>query len=95
MSKINMLALSWPIVHPIDAHSPLLELDKQRLNNSKAEFMVLVNGLNNTLSQNVHARTSYKYYEIEWDAKFSPIFNNENGKAVVAVNKIGNYEKAF
>jgi len=28
-----------------------------------------------------------------WDAKFSPIFKNRNGKAVVVVDKIGNYEK--
>jgi len=93
MSKINMLALSWTVVHPLDEESPLLNFDKDSLANSKAEFMVLINGFNNTLSQIVHARTSYKYYDIEWDARFSPIFNNDNGKAVVAINKISNYEK--
>lgn len=94
MSKINMLALSWTIVHPIDKDSPLFEMDKNRLVNSKAEFMVLINGFNDTLSQNVHSRTSYKFYDVEWGAKFSPIFTNQNGKAVVAVDKIGEYEKA-
>lgn len=93
MAKINMLALSWTIVHPIDKDSPLFDMDKNRLSKSKAEFMVLINGFNNTLSQNVHSRTSYKFYDIEWDVKFSPIFTNQNGKAIVAVNKIGAYEK--
>ena len=55
--------------------------------------MVLVKGFNNTLSQNVHSRTSYKFYDVEWDAKFVSIFKNKNGKAVVAIDKIGKYEK--
>jgi len=93
MSTINLLALSWTVVHPIDEHSPIYTMGKKMLDNSKAEFMVLINGYNDTLSQNVHSRTSYKYYDVEWDAKFVPIFSNENGKAIVAVNKIGEYEK--
>ena len=93
MTKINMLALSWTIVHPIDDQSPLIGYDKDSFSKSNAEFMVLIKGYNNTLSQQVHARTSYKYYDIVWDAKFSPIFSNENGNAVVRVDKIGEIEK--
>ncbi len=93
MSKINMLALSWTVVHPIDKNSPLFEIDKETLDKSKAEFMVLMNGINNTLSQNVHSRTSYKHYDVEWGAKFSPIFKYHKGKAVIAVDKIGSFEK--
>lgn len=93
MSKINMLALSWTIVHPINKDSPLFDLDKNRLDTSRAEFMVLINGFNNTLSQNVHARTSYKFYDVEWGAKFSSIFTDQNEKTRVAIDKIGDYEK--
>ena len=93
MSKINMLALSWTLVHPIDENSPLFGFDKNSLDESKAEFMVLIKGFNNTLSQGVHSRTSYKFYDVEWDAKFTSIFKNKNGKAVVAIKKINKYEK--
>jgi len=93
MSKINMLALSWTVVHPIDENSPIFNLNKETLDNSKAEFMVLIKGFNDTLSQNVHSRTSYKYYDVEWNAKFAPIFSNEKGQAIVSVDKIGEYEK--
>ena len=92
MSKINMLALSWTVVHPIDEQSPLHNIDKETLKKSDAEFMVLIHGYNNTLSQSVHSRTSYKYDDIVWGAKFSPIFSNHNGKAIVAVDAIGEYE---
>jgi inward rectifier potassium channel len=93
MNMINMLALSWTVVHPIDKNSPLDKVTQKQLADSKAEFMILVKGLNNTLSQQVHARTSYKPENIEWDAKFSPIFSDKKGKTVIAMDKIGKYEK--
>jgi len=95
MSMINMLALTWTIVHPIDEASPLFNFDKDGLDKSKAEFMVLVKGYNNTLSQQVHSRTSYKYYDVEWNAKFSPIFEYKNGHTIVPVNKISQFEKVL
>ncbi len=93
MRKINMLALSWTVVHPINDQSPLANFSKSDLDKSNAEFVVMISGYNNTLSQQVHSRTSYKFHEVEWGAKFSPIFTNEDGMAVVAVNKIGDYHK--
>ena len=93
MSMINMLALSWTVVHPIDENSPLIDIDKDTFDQSQAEFMVLLKGFNNTLSQSVHSRTSYKNNDVVWDAKFSSIFKNDHGKAIVAINKIGEYEK--
>lgn len=93
MSLINIFALTWTVVHPLVEESPLYNFDKEKLNKSKAEFMVLVKGYNNTLSQSVHSRTSYKYFDIEWDAKFSPIFEYKNGNTIVPVNKIGQFEK--
>ena len=91
MNNINILALSWTIVHPIEQGSPLYGMDKEKLNKSNAEFMVLIKGYNNTLSQNVHSRTSYKHYDVKWNAKFSSIFYNEKGSAVVDLNKIGEF----
>lgn len=93
MEKINMLALSWTIVHPIDEHSPLSKLNKKDLDKSNAEFVIMIKGFNNTLSQQVHSRSSYKYYDVEWNAKFSPIYTNENGMAVIPVDKIGDFVK--
>jgi len=93
MNKINMLSLSWTVVHPIDENSPLSDLDEKQLEQSNAEFVVLVRGFNNTLSQNIHARTSYKPQNIEWNAKFAPIFSYKDGKTVIAVDKISDYEK--
>ena len=93
MNKINMLPLSWTVVHPINDDSPLNDMEEQSLLSSRAEFMVLLKGYNNTLSQQIHARTSYKPENIEWDAKFAGIFSQMNGKTVIAVDKVGKFEK--
>jgi len=92
LNKINMLPLSWTVVHPIDENSPVKDMDIVVLKKSKAEFMVLLTGYNNTLSQQVHARTSYKPENIEWDAIFSNIFSHKHGKTIIKVDKIGQYE---
>lgn len=93
MKKINMLALSWTVVHPIDDKSPLFGMNETELKASKAEFMILLKGYNNTLSQSIHSRTSYKPDNIVWDAKFSGIFSNKNGVTEISVDKVGDYEK--
>jgi inward rectifier potassium channel len=93
MNKINMLAMTWTVVHAIDETSPLYEMNSERLKKSEAEFMVLIKGFNDTLSQGIHSRTSYKSDEIEWDARFSPVFKNINGVTEVAIDRISDYEK--
>jgi inward rectifier potassium channel len=93
MNKINMLPLSWTVVHPFDEKSPLSDMNSDDLKHSKAEFMILLTGYNNTLSQQVHARTSYKPENIEWEAKFSNIFSTKHGKTIIDVGKVGEYEK--
>ena len=90
--KINMLALAWTVVHPIDKNSPLFQMSKQEFDRSNAELVVLINGLNDTFSQTIHARTSYKYHEVVWEAKFNRIFKNIRGKTVLEVDKIGDFQ---
>ncbi len=90
-TKINMLALTWTVVHPIDDNSPIKDFSKEDLKDADAEFLVLVNGINDTFSQGIHARTSYKYLDVVWDAKFKPIYQTKNKKTFVRVDQIGEY----
>jgi inward rectifier potassium channel len=73
--KVVFFPLSWTLVHPIDEISPLKGLTLQDLHNSDAEFLVMLTGIDETFSELVHARSSYKSGEVVWDAKFVPIFN--------------------
>jgi len=72
--RVTFFTLSWTVVHPVDATSPLAGMSYDDLIKNDAEFLVLLSGLDETFSQMVHSQTSYKAEEILWGAKFAPIF---------------------
>lgn len=61
-------------MHPIDERSPLHGLDEPQLRASQAEVLILVSGMDETSSQTVHARTSYRAEEVVWNARFADMF---------------------
>lgn len=71
---VFFLALTWTIVHPIDEASPLRGLTRQDLERLQAEVLILIKGFDDTFSQVVHSRYSYRWDEIEWSARFVPAF---------------------
>jgi inward rectifier potassium channel len=72
--RVAFLALSWTIVHPITRSSPLYGRTARDLINNEAEFLVLLSAIDETFSQTVHSRTSYRGDEIVWNARFRPMF---------------------
>lgn len=89
-SKISLLTLSWTVVHPIDEQSPLYNKTPQELAAAELEILVLLKAFDDTFSQTVHTRTSYKDKDIIHNAKFSSIFSKqEDGKMALDLSKIG------
>ena len=93
--KVAFFPLSWTIVHPIDASSPLFKENKASLLESDAEFLILLTGVDESFNQSVHARSSYKANEVIFDAKFSSIFDPETSDhfLTIDVNKLNNVEE--
>ncbi len=92
--KIDFFPTSWTIVHPIDENSPLYGLTEEDVNKGNAEFILLINAFDDTFSQTVHSRRSYKHHEIQWGAKFPTMVDTpENGKTVLRLDKISETEK--
>nr|WP_294898866.1 ion channel [uncultured Pedobacter sp.] len=90
--EINLLTLSWTIVHPITENSPLKELSPQNLIEGQAEFVVMLKAFDDSFSQTVHSRTSYKAEEVVFNAEFDKIIStDENGVAIIAMDKISSY----
>lgn len=90
--KIMFFPLTWTVVHPIDSESPLLGKTAADLEALQAEFMVLVKAWDETFSQTVHQRFSYRYSEVVWGARFTPAFGvDHKGDLEVHVHKVGNY----
>ncbi len=92
--RIYYLPLTWTIVHPIDANSPLYGKTAADLEHLQAEFLILIKGYDDTYSQMVHARSSFRYDEIAWNAKFTAAFHIDSGGDVVLdVDKVSSFTR--
>jgi inward rectifier potassium channel len=85
-AKVSFFALAWTIVHPIDEESPFWELTREDCVAADVEILVLLTGMDETFSQTVHARSSYKPDEIVWNARFEDIFNYAPGQGPVGID---------
>jgi inward rectifier potassium channel len=91
-AKIMLFPLTWTIVHPIDAESPLRGKSAVELEELQAEFIVLVKAWDETFAQTVHQRFSYSYSELIWGGKFVPAFGvDASGSLELHVDKVGHY----
>ena len=89
-SDVVFFPLAWTLVHPVTEESPLWGLSDADLRQAEFEFLVLITGVDETFSQQVHARSSYKPAEIIWGAKFRNIFNppDDHGRLSVDIHRI-------
>jgi inward rectifier potassium channel len=86
---VYFFPLTWTIVHPIDAASPLSGKTADDLREIEAELLILIKGFDDTFSQQVHSQYSYRHDEILWGAKFVPAFAvDRQGDLVLDVNKV-------
>lgn len=88
--------LSWTIVHPIDAASPLRGVDAADLEAMDAEFLILLTGTEETFAQTLHTRASYKSEEVVWGARFVNVFNPSTaaGRVSIDISRLGRIESA-
>lgn len=96
LSKINALTLSWTIVHPITEESPLYQLSLDDMKNVNTEVLVFVKAFDETFSNTVVARTSYRTEEIVTGAKFIPMYHRskEGGTTVLELDKLNAFTEA-
>lgn len=95
-TRVVFFPMSWTIVHPIDEKSPLWGLSWQDLVEQEAEFLILLTGTDETFSQTVHARSSYKPDEIVFGQRFVNIYNpiDDNGVVSIDVRRLSETEPA-
>ena len=73
-SHTPIFAMTFTLMHAIDADSPLHGLDEAALDAVRAELVVTVTGIDETMSQTIHARHSYTPDEIRLGAQFADMF---------------------
>jgi inward rectifier potassium channel len=72
-ARSAMFALSWTAVHRIEEGSPLFGETRESLAGTAPEIIVSIIGLDETFSQTVHARHTFKLDEIIWNARFADV----------------------
>ncbi len=92
--SVTFFHLSWTVVHPIDQNSPLFGVTKEQLDESEAEFLILLKGFDDVFSQTVHTRTSYKSKEVLYGHRFKGIIRTgSDGMTEIDLDKIHDYER--
>jgi inward rectifier potassium channel len=92
--KVYFLPLTWTIVHPVDESSPLKGMTVSDLEILQAEFLILIKGFDDTFSQTVHSRFSYRYDDVVWGARFIAAFAiDSSGDVILDTRKVGAFTK--
>ncbi|MGD1908467.1 MAG: ion channel [Leptolyngbyaceae cyanobacterium] len=74
-----LFALTWTAMHPIDEKSPLYMKSPESLQQSHSEIIVILTGIDETISQTIHARHSFISDEILWNYRFQDILGWTDG----------------
>lgn len=91
--EIVFFPLTWTVVHPITETSPLYGADAATLRGWGAEFLIMLSALDETSNQIVHARSSYRWDEIVFGARFkSALSQREDEMFSVDVRRLSAIE---
>jgi inward rectifier potassium channel len=91
--RIPFFSLNWTLVHPIDEQSPMHGIDVETMKQRQAEITVLLTGMDETFSQIVHARSSYRPEEIVEGARFVRMFRrSDDGRTEIDIRRLDEHE---
>ena len=85
-----MLSLTWLIFHPMNEASPLFGHTAQSLASAEFALVATLKGLDETISQTVHANYAYRSSDIRWDHRFQDMFTEDEatGKSSIDLTRI-------
>lgn len=83
----------WTIVHPIDEMSPLYKMTEKEFEERNVEFIVMLKAFDESSSQTLYSRSSYRADEIVWGAKFTYLGQHRDGKLHIDVSGLNTYDQ--
>lgn len=94
ISRINSLALSWTLVHPLDEESPMYGWLEQDFLDARIELIVNIKAFDDHFSNTVLQRTSFTAGEMVYAAKFQPMFERQDSRpyTILELDKINAHE---
>lgn len=94
LNRVNFMPLSWTLVHAIGDESPVQGLTIEDFDSRDAEIIILIRAINDTYSQTVYSRASYKASDMVDKARFKPLKQeiDRDGRLKISVTEIHDYE---
>lgn len=80
-NEVVLFPLNWTIVHPIDKQSPMYGQTLAQLKKKRAEFLVMIDGFDESYNQRIYANSSYICDEIMEGVRFKPMYTSSNSSA--------------
>jgi inward rectifier potassium channel len=74
-SRTPAFSFSWQVMHPIDENSPLFGETLESLADGEATILITLTGIDETVSQTVHARHSFNASQLLWNMHFVDIIS--------------------
>ena len=78
-------------MHPITSESPLAGLSAEDLKARRAEFLVILKGLDEGYMGSVITRHSVRYDELIWGARYVRAFSVKDGSTLLDLNKLSEH----
>ncbi len=93
LAKITFFPMNWTLVHTINEESPLYGKTAADLARHEAEVLILIKGFDETFSQVLHTRYSYRHEEIEWGARFRRTYETDaEGNIIMHLEQLGHFD---
>jgi inward rectifier potassium channel len=73
------LSLTWLVIHQIDEHSPLRDCTPDSCIRERVAIIVSLTGIDEGLSQTVHAHHTYSAADIRWNSRFVDVIQPGDG----------------
>ncbi len=80
--------LTWTAMHTIDKDSPLYGLTQEDLARQQAEIVLTLMGLDDTIMQTIHARTSFLPHEVSYGKKYADLMAQVSGRRQLDYGKL-------
>lgn len=93
-SQSPVFVLTWTVMHPILPGTPLYAETAESLAAHEAEIVLTFTGMDETLSQTIHARHSYLPDELRYEARFGDLLGTKPGKRVVDYTRFHDVQPA-
>ena len=92
-SQNPIFAMTWTVMHPIDANSPLHGMTFADMVAGRIEVLAILTGLDSTFGQTIHARFAYCTEDFRENAKFKDIvIELPDGTRQVNLDRISEWE---